>query len=77
MYLFNFNNASEYSFMTLEAVNINQGGVLKGRQGGGVLTETQATETEATEALQHEEQQQQRAEATATAAPQEQQQRQQ
>ena len=44
MYLFNFNNASEFSFITLEAVNINQGGVLKGRQGGGVLTDAQVTD---------------------------------
>jgi len=44
MYLFNFNNASEFSFITLEGVNINQGGVLKGRQGGGVLTDAQVTD---------------------------------
>ncbi len=43
MYLFNFNNA-EYSFMTLEGVNRNSGAVLKGRQGGGVLTVSQATD---------------------------------
>ena len=44
VYLFNFNNASEFSFITLEAVNRNSSGVLKGRQGGAVLTETQATD---------------------------------
>lgn len=44
LYLFNFNNASEYSFITMENININQGGALKGRQGGAVLTETQATD---------------------------------
>ena len=44
MYLYNFNNSSEYSFITMENVNRNQGGALKGRQGGAVLTETQATD---------------------------------
>ena len=44
LYLFNFNNASEYSFVTVEGVNINQGAVLKGRQGGAVLTVAQATD---------------------------------
>ena len=44
MYLFNFNNASEYSFITMENVNRNQGGALKGRQGGAVLTVAQATD---------------------------------
>ena len=44
MYLFNFNNASEYSFMTLEGVNRNSNAILKGRQGGGVLTIAQATD---------------------------------
>ena len=44
MYLFNFNNASEFSFITLEAVNRNSSGILKGRQGGGVLTVAQATD---------------------------------
>ena len=43
MYLFNFNNASEYSFYTLEANVLNSVGTLKGRQGGGVLTVAQAT----------------------------------
>ena len=43
LYLFNFNNASEYSFVTVEGVNINSSGTLKGRQGGGVLTVAQAT----------------------------------
>ena len=41
-YLFNFNNSSEYSFMTFEGVNMNGTPVSKGRQGGGVLTVTQA-----------------------------------
>ena len=44
IYLFNFNNSSEYSFMTLEGANINSSGVFKGRQGGGVLTVAQATD---------------------------------
>ena len=44
LYLFNFNNASEYSFITMENVNRNQAGVLKGRQGGAVLTVAQATD---------------------------------
>jgi len=44
IYLFNFNNASEYSFMTLEGVNMNGTPVSKGRQGGGVLTLAQATD---------------------------------
>ena len=43
-YLFNFNSASEYSFMTLEGVNMNGTPVSKGRQGGGVLTVAQATD---------------------------------
>ena len=44
LYLFNFNNASEYSFITMENVNRNLAGVLKGRQGGAVLTVAQATD---------------------------------
>ena len=43
-YLFNFNNSSEYSFMTFEGVNMNGTPVSKGRQGGGVLTVSQATD---------------------------------
>tara|TARA_R100000458_G_C8096892_1_gene125235 strand:+ start:57 stop:569 length:513 start_codon:yes stop_codon:yes gene_type:complete len=42
MYLFNFNNASEYSFMTLEGTNRLQGQNLLGETGGGVQTETQS-----------------------------------
>ena len=42
-YLFNFNNASEYSFCTVEASNRNNSGHLRGFQGGGVLTVAQAT----------------------------------
>ena len=39
-WLFNFNNASEYSFWTTESVYRNNTGVLRGAQGGGVITET-------------------------------------
>ena len=42
MYLYNFNNASEYSFMTLEGSNRLQGQNLLAETGGGVQTETQA-----------------------------------
>ena len=42
MYLFNFNNASEYSFMILEGTNRLQGQNLLGETGGGVQTETQS-----------------------------------
>jgi len=43
-YLFNFNNASEYSFCTYENTTIeNTTGALRGKQGGGVLTVAQAT----------------------------------
>ena len=42
-YLFNMNNASEYSFMTQEVTYIRQGGtVLEGKQGGGVYTVAEA-----------------------------------
>ena len=43
-YLFNFNNASEYSFCTVEASNRNQDAHSRGFQGGGVLTVAQATD---------------------------------
>jgi len=42
MYLFNFNNASEYSFHTLENTARENDGNLKGFQGGQVLTVAQA-----------------------------------
>ncbi len=42
MYLFNFNNASEYSFVTYETTDRNTNGALRGSQGGGVHTVTQA-----------------------------------
>ena len=43
-YFFNFNNASEYSFMTYEASARSSSGELNARQGGGVLTVAQATD---------------------------------
>ena len=39
-YLFNFNNASEYSFYTTEQLNREKDGNLQGLQGGGVVTQT-------------------------------------
>ena len=41
-YLFNFNNASEYSFITYEGTARSSAGILNARQGGGVLTVAQA-----------------------------------
>ena len=43
LYLFNFNNASEYSFCTLEEVARASNTAVAGLQGGGVLTVSQAT----------------------------------
>ena len=43
-YLFNFNNASEYSFITFESTGRDFDGHLKGRQGGLVLKVAQATD---------------------------------
>ena len=42
-YLFNFNNSSEYSFMTTEMSIINSNDILAGAQGGATLTVAQAT----------------------------------
>ena len=43
MYLFNFNNASEYSFVTVESTQRDKNsGTLVGEQGGAVHTVTQA-----------------------------------
>jgi hypothetical protein len=42
LYLFNFNNASEYSFYTTEQLNREKDGNLQGIQGGGVLTVAEA-----------------------------------
>ena len=44
LYLFNFNNASEYSFCTFETSHFTSTPNLRGRQGGGVLTVAQATD---------------------------------
>lgn len=42
-YLFNFNESSEYSYMTTEMSIINSNDILAGAQGGAVLTVAQAT----------------------------------
>ena len=42
MYLYNFNNSSEYSSMSLEGSNRLQGQNLLGETGGGVQTEAQS-----------------------------------
>ena len=42
MYLFNFNNASEYSFLTVESTMRDRGATLIGEQGGAVHTVAQA-----------------------------------
>ena len=44
LYLFNFNNASEYSFCTIEVSARDLNGNLLGGQGGGVLTVAQTTD---------------------------------
>jgi len=43
LYLFNFNNASEYSFLTCETTERSNSGDLRSYTGGGVLTVAQAT----------------------------------
>ena len=42
-YLFNFNNASEFSFATFEEASFMHSEALRGRTGGGVLRVSQAT----------------------------------
>ena len=42
LYLFNFNNASEYSFITVEETLFSSAETHSGNQGGGVLTVAQA-----------------------------------
>ena len=44
LYLFNFNSSSEFSFYTLEETMVSLVPETRGRQGGGVLTVTQATD---------------------------------
>ena len=43
LYLFNFNNASEYSFITCETAGKSEDGHTRSYVGGGVLTVAQAT----------------------------------
>ena len=43
-YLFNFNNSSEYSFITMEQTVLNSANNLSGRQGGGVHTVAEAND---------------------------------
>ena len=43
LYLFNSNNASEYTFHTVESTYRNNAGILRGAQGGGVLDSAVAT----------------------------------
>lgn len=43
LYLFNSNNANEYTFHTVESTYRNNTGVLRGAQGGGVLDSAVAT----------------------------------
>ena len=42
LYLFNFNNSSEYSFVTLESTTLNSSSALYGLQGGFVNTVAQS-----------------------------------
>jgi|TARA_R100000030_G_scaffold69014_1_gene52852 hypothetical protein len=44
MYLFNFNNSSEYSFYTLESAEITSSAELQGIAGGGVHTVAEAND---------------------------------
>tara|TARA_A100001391_G_scaffold140070_1_gene98111 strand:+ start:1724 stop:2239 length:516 start_codon:yes stop_codon:yes gene_type:complete len=44
LYLFNFNNSSEYSFITVEESTFNTAQQLTGRQGGGVHTVASASD---------------------------------
>ena len=44
LYLFNFNNSSEFSFYTLEETMMSSVPEARGRQGGGVLTVAQQTD---------------------------------
>ena len=44
LYLFNFNNASEYSFVTLETTQYQYGGLQRGAQGGFVHTVASASD---------------------------------
>ena len=44
LYLFNFNNASEYSFITAEVTEVNSSTTARGNQGGGVHTVASASD---------------------------------
>ena len=44
MHLYNFNNSSQYSFVTALTVNLTNGQGLRGNAGGAVLTKEQATD---------------------------------
>tara|TARA_Y100001963_G_scaffold24518_1_gene33086 strand:- start:455 stop:958 length:504 start_codon:yes stop_codon:yes gene_type:complete len=44
LYLYNFNNSSEYSFYTNESAKLNASAVLEGYQGGGVHTVTETND---------------------------------
>ena len=44
IYCFNFNNASEYSFITLEMTELNWQPIARGNQGGGVHTVASASD---------------------------------
>ena len=43
LYIFNANNASQYTFYTQEISYLNQSAVLTGNQGGGVVTSAEVT----------------------------------
>ena len=42
LYLYNFNNSSEYSFITFEQTGLNKTSVHMGKQGGAVMTVAQS-----------------------------------
>ena len=42
IYCYNFNNSSEYSFLTFEANVLNSSAICEGRQGGGVYTQAES-----------------------------------
>ena len=44
LYLFNFPNANEYSFITQETTQISSSGLFRGRQGGAVHTVASASD---------------------------------
>jgi len=44
IYCYNFNNASEYSFITLEMTEVNSSATARGNQGGGVHTVASASD---------------------------------